>query len=99
MTHTAVWKPKIAPSRICKFLCASGASPHLRRRLRRRSGAPRPRALRAPPPFPFSPTRKNCQIFVIELHHLHVRSPFHHARDALRALPFMVGTVILYTRD
>jgi hypothetical protein len=25
-------------------------------------GAPRPRALRAPPPFPFSPTRKNCPL-------------------------------------
>ena len=30
------------------------------------SGAPRPRALRAPraPPFPFSPTRKNCRFLV-----------------------------------
>ena len=52
---------ELAPSRIYKFLCASGASPRLRRRLP--SGAPRPRALRAPPPFPFSPTRKNCLFF------------------------------------
>jgi len=37
------------------LLCASGAW-----LLGRYSGAPRPRALRAPTPFPFSPTRKNC---------------------------------------
>jgi hypothetical protein len=46
---------EIAPSRIYKFLCASGALPRLRRRLRRR-----PRALRAParcarPPLFLSP--------------------------------------------
>jgi len=55
MWHCGNVCDEIAPSRIYKFLCASGALPRLRRRLRRR-----PRALRAParcarPPLFLSP--------------------------------------------
>ena len=60
---------ELAPSRIYKFLCASGASPRLRRRLRRSLGrsAP-PRAARAPP-FSFLPNTEKLPFFAFACSH------------------------------